>query len=244
MHALKEIDTFILAGGLGTRLKAAIGNEQKVTTPIHGEPFIHRLLRQVEEHGCSRVVLGLGYRAEAVRALLGDSFNSLSLEYSFEDEPAGTGGALVLALPHLKSKHILVMNGDSYIAANLSAFVTEAIAREAPASLLLTHVEECSSFGQVEQARDGAITDFREKGEHSGPGWINAGIYLFTRKALAGLPARRPLSLERDIFPAWIGSGLHGVQAAGRFLDIGTPERLRQASHFFDAPATTPEAST
>ena len=92
-------------------------------------------------------------------------------------------------------------------------------------------------FGRVRVAQDGRVLRFEEKGE-GGPGWINAGIYLFQRQQIAALPASRPLSLERDVLPDWVAEGsVLGFRHAGRFLDIGTPESYAAAEQFFEPAA-------
>src|SRR6185295_14458272 len=72
-------------------------------------------------------------------------------------------------------------------------------------------------------------------------GWINAGIYLLSPTLLESMPPGAPLSIERVIFPSWIGRGLGGYCVHARFIDIGTPESLRQAETFFDTPVPQPK---
>ena len=81
-----------------------------------------------------------------------------------------------------------------------------------------------------------ACWGWRKKAHHGGPGWINAGVYLLDRRLLETIPANRAVSLEMEVFPAWIGRGLYGHPAGGRFLDIGTPQSFAEAEAFF-APA-------
>jgi NDP-sugar pyrophosphorylase family protein len=170
---------------------------------------------------------------EAVRDALGESFGPLRLHYSQEPTALGTGGALRLALPLLGAETVLVMNGDSYCAFDPVAFQAYHADHEALITMLLTDVPDTARYGQVERDADGQVTRFREKTPGSGPGWINAGVYLMARQILRGIPEEGPVSLERDIFPALIGRGLYGYAGGGRFLDIGTPESYEQATHFF-----------
>ena len=74
---------------------------------------------------------------------------------------------------------------------------------------------------------------FEEKKAGAGPGWINAGVYLLGCPILASVPEGGSVSLERDIFPAWIGRGLVAYRKRVRFLDIGTPESYGMAERFF-----------
>jgi NDP-sugar pyrophosphorylase family protein len=87
----------------------------------------------------------------------------------------------------------------------------------------------------VQLSADGRIASFKEKDREGEPGWINAGIYLLTRSLLSMIPPNHAVSLEKEIFPIWIGRGLYGYQNAGAFLDIGTPQAYADAHEFFSA---------
>ncbi|MEO1069712.1 MAG: nucleotidyltransferase family protein [Cyanobacteria bacterium J06638_6] len=231
--ALSTCTAVILVGGLGTRLRSVVSDRPKVLAEIHGRPFLSYLLDQVAEAGLRHVVLCTGYRADQVQELLGDRWQDLTLTYSQETTPLGTGGALRLALPQLRSDTILALNGDSYCGVDLSAFWGFHQRKQASASLLLTQVPDTQRFGRVQVDEGDRIVNFEEKGNTTGPGWINAGLYLVSQAYLADIPADRPISLEKDIFPQWIDQGLYGYQAEGKFIDIGTPETYRQAADFF-----------
>jgi NDP-sugar pyrophosphorylase family protein len=166
--------------------------------------------------------------------MFGESYGTLCLRYSQESTPLGTAGALRLALPLFKSDSVLVMNGDSYCAANLENFCLWHAARHSNATLLLTKISDTERFGQVHVAPDGKLTAFQEKGSGQSPGWINAGIYLINRDWLDEIPRHRAVSLEREVFPTCIGRGLYGFQSESRFVDIGTPESYARAQSFFD----------
>jgi NDP-sugar pyrophosphorylase family protein len=161
----------------------------------------------------------------------------MRLLYSQESSQLGTGGALRLALPLFESDYVLAMNGDSFCHANLSDFWTWHIAQGAEATILLTQVSDTKRYGRVQVESSGKVQKFEEKGDTEGAGWINAGLYLLNRRLLATIPTSGAISLEREIFPIWIGRGLYGYCSQGRFLDIGTPESYAMAKQFF-APET------
>jgi histidinol-phosphate phosphatase family protein len=223
----------ILAGGLGTRLRPVISDRPKVLAPVNGRPFLAYLLNQLLEAGVRRVVLCTGYLGEQVRQIFGDRYGALSLVYSQESEPLGTGGALRLALPLLDSDPVLVMNGDSYCQVDLNAFLRWHKERRATASLLLTWVSNTGRYGRVLVNEEGIVQSFKEKGGTRGAGFINAGIYLLSREVLQSIPAHTVVSLEHQVFPSWIGRGLYGYAGGSSFLDIGTPESYAAAQRFF-----------
>ena len=232
---LARVPVAILAGGLGTRLRSAIGDQPKVLAEIDGRPFVAYLLDQVAAAGFREVVLCVGWHAHEVQRALGSAHGPLRLRYSREPAPLGTAGALRLALPELAGEQVLVMNGDSYCGADLAAAFGWHRDQASEATLLLVEVPDTTRYGRVELLEDGAICRFVEKQDAAGAGWINAGIYFLARSRIERMTPAAPLSLEHDVFPAWVGHGLRGRRTHARFLDIGTPRSYAAASAFFQA---------
>lgn len=229
---MQGISAAILAGGLGTRLRGVVADRPKVLAEIHGRPFLTYLLDQLALAGIDNVVLCTGYQANLVERVIGKQYKNLHVSYSEEKEPLGTGGALRLAAANLSSDPVLVMNGDSYCVADFGAFTRFHRDRQARATLLLTEVADVGRFGVVRTDDVGRVLGFDEKGG-TGPGWINAGVYLLSRAVLQEIPEGRPVSLEREMFPGWIGQGMYACRLGGRFIDIGTPESYAEACDFF-----------
>ncbi len=223
----------ILAGGLGTRLQTVVADRPKVLAEVHGRPFLSFLLDQLNTAGLRSVVLCTGYCGEQICRSMGERYGNLRLSYSQETQALGTAGALRLALPHLVSDPVLVMNGDSFCAADLADFWNFHCSRRAEATILLTQVPHPQRYGGVKIDHDGAILEFAEKRIDSGAAWINAGIYLLSRQVLFSIPQDRSVSLEYDVFPSLVGRGLYAYQTQGRFLDIGTPDDFASAAGFF-----------
>jgi len=237
MNAFEGATAVILAGGLGTRLRSVVADRPKILAPVQGRPFLALLLDRLAEAGLREAVLCVGYRSEQVEAAFGASYAGMRLAYSAEPSPLGTGGALRRALPLLKSDPVLVMNGDSFCRADLPLFWQWHHARNAAATLLLTRVPDTRPYGRVQRDDRGLVELFEEKGEQGGPGWINAGIYLIGRRVLEEIPGGRAVSVEREVFPCWIGRGLYGCPGEGPFLDIGTPASFAAADEFFSERA-------
>ncbi len=251
---LASVTAAILAGGLGARLHSVVADRPKVLAEIRGRPFLAYLLDQLVAASVRTVVLCIGYLGEQVEAVFGDTYGDLRLVYSQESSPLGTAGALRLALPLFKpglspglerseaeanvSNSVLVMNGDSFCQVNLRAFWAWHCAQGAVATLLLARMPDTKRYGRVHEDADGRVLSFSEKDDKGGPGWINAGIYLLNRRLLLTIPASGAVSLEQEMFPAWIGRGLYGYRSEGRFLDIGTPEAYAIAEWFFCSNGT------
>lgn len=227
--SLSSIDIAVLAGGLGIRIQPVLGETPKVLAPIGGEPFLALLLRWLAGFGAERIVLCLGIGADAVLDwLAGNAPTGLEIVPIVEPEPLGTAGALRFAAPALASNPALVLNGDSFVDADLCAFLAAHRTGGREASLLCCRVPDAARFGRVEIA-DGGVTGFQEKSAGPGPGPINAGVYLFSQAMLRRIREMPGRSLERDVFQAAAPGTLGAHTVDGTFIDIGTPESLADA---------------
>lgn len=229
-EALADIDVAVLAGGLGTRIRGVLGDTPKVLAPIAGRAFLGHLLDYLSAYGTRRVVLCLGHLADRVTAWLaqGDTHRTLDVVCQIEPRPLGTAGALGYVRKELRSGTVLVMNGDSFLDADLRAFVASHRLSGAEASVLCVEVEDASRFDRVEVGADGRIRRFA--GKAPGGGTINAGVYLFSAAFLDRLAAGGATALERDVLEKAPPGSLHAHVAKARFVDIGTPESLAAAA--------------
>ena len=239
MNCLSELDVVILAGGLGTRLRRVLPDTPKVMAPVDGKPFLRYVIDRLQGFGARRVVLSLGHLAEDVVAYVdGEDWNGLEVVPHVEPEPMGTGGALREVLPLIVSDTVLGMNGDAFVRADLGRFLDFHRSRRAAISILLTFVPTVGRYGVVDADDDGRVRSFDEKSEsEKSGGYINTGVYMIERSAIEGIPAGRPVSLEREVFPMACGRGLYALKGSFPFIDIGTPESYGVA-HDFLAEAT------
>lgn len=218
----------ILVGGVGSRLKAISGPLPKPMVPIADRPFLEHLLRYLHASGVRKAVLCVGHGADMIRGHFGSGAGvGLDLDYSVEEELQGTGGAIRLGFGVAQAAMALVLNGDSFVEADLSAMLRLHQASKARVSIALAVIQDVSRFGVVEiDDRTSQVTRFSEK-HRSGAGLINAGVYLINRDVVEGIP-RGVASFERDVLPGLIGRGLQGFISRGMFVDIGVPEDYQQ----------------
>jgi NDP-sugar pyrophosphorylase family protein len=231
---VQDVTAAILAGGLGTRLRSAVADRPKVLAPVHDRPYLTYLLDQLADASVREVVLLTGYHADQVHAALGDRYLGMRLIHSPEPFPLGTAGSVRRALPHLTSRHVLLLNGDSYCDMDLAGLCAFHQEKAADVSLVLTPVEDAARYGKVELAPGGRVVGFGEKNA-AGPGWVNAGIYALERRLIETIPEGRAVSLEREMFPTWLAQGLQvtAYPCSDPFLDIGTRAAYEAAPAFF-----------
>ncbi|HEX4283358.1 MAG TPA: NDP-sugar synthase [Solirubrobacteraceae bacterium] len=228
------MQALILAGGEGTRLRPLTSTIPKPVVPLVGRPFISYMLRWLHEHGVKDVILGCGFMADQVRAVLGDGSGlGIRLRYLEEPRPLGTGGALKFA-EDLLDDRFFMLNGDVLTDIDLTEQLAQHERTGARATLALYPVEDPSAYGLVRLDADGSVNDFVEKPglEELDTNLISAGAYILERDVLDGMaPAGTNISIERDVFPTLIGRGLYGYEASGYWLDIGTPDRYLKGTY-------------
>ena len=224
----------ILAGGLGTRLHSVLPDTAKAIAPIQGRPFLTFLLEQFRRAAVERIILCTGHRAEQVRLEIGEEFKGIPITYSVEDQPLGTGGALGRAYRNWGGGETwFVLNGDSFLGIDLNQLQAEHERGGQAATIAAVAVADARRFGALEWSATGQVTAFHEKSGTPGEKWINGGVYLFGPEFLKALSETVPLSLEREVFPAWIPRGIHVFPQPARFIDIGTPADYFRAQEFF-----------
>ena len=208
----------ILVGGLGTRLRPLTDRIPKAMLPVANRPFLEHQLDHLSAHGVDRVILSCGYRPDALREHFGDR-----VEFVVEDEPLGTGGAIGHAARGI-DETFLACNGDVLTDLDVTALRAFHAERRSRLTLALHRVEDPSRYGVVETGPDGAVTAFVEKpGSGAAAADINAGTYVVEPEVLDLIPRGRAVSIEHEVFPQLVGSGLHARVDAGSWLDIGTP---------------------
>ncbi len=225
------IDSVILAGGLGTRLRTSVPDAPKPLAPIHGVPFLHILLNQLSAFPLSKIVLALGYKAELIQTYCQKTpFRDL-IAFSVEHEPLGTGGALKKALSMTRSEQILVLNGDSFLDIPFPSFWEKHGKTGADLTLACVKRKNPGRYGALSvEEGSGKIFSFTEPSP-----WINGGVYLMRREALAELALGAAFSLEKEAFPALLHKALYAFPCSGPFIDIGTPQSYEKAQELFRA---------
>jgi mannose-1-phosphate guanylyltransferase len=227
------MQTLILAGGEGTRLRPLTSTMPKPVVPLVDRPFISYMLEWLHRHDVDDVILSCGFMAAGVRDVMGDGSSlGIRLRYVEEPKPLGTGGALKFA-EELLDERFFMLNGDVLTDMDLTAQLEQHERTGARATLALMGVEDPSAYGLVRLGSDCAVTEFVEKPgpEQIDTNLVNAGAYILERDVLDAMPrAGTNVSIEREVFPGLVGRGLFGYESGGYWLDIGTPARYLQAT--------------
>jgi len=110
--ATRENLVFVLAGGLGTRLRPLTESHPKPMLAVAGKPILERILEGFIAAGFHHFCFSLGYRGNQIREHFGDGSRwNIAIDYVEETEPLGTAGPLGL-IARRPNHPVLVINGD------------------------------------------------------------------------------------------------------------------------------------
>lgn len=233
MKNAKEVEILILAGGRGTRLATVVSDVPKPMAPIQDKPFLEYLINSVKKQGFYNFRLLVGYKSEVIKNYFGDgSTLGVNIHYTLEEMPLGTGGAVKKGILDSTFDNFLIFNGDTFFEADLPLLISES---KDQLAIALKYFENCERYGQVIIDNNFKIKSFREKGNNSNDGFINAGIYYFSRSVLDHFPPEDVFSIEQAVMPKLVEKNLlTGIPLGGKFIDIGIPEDFKKAQTFLD----------
>jgi NDP-sugar pyrophosphorylase family protein len=241
-QSLSDISALVLAGGFGTRSKPVLGETPKLLAPLADRPFLDYLMAWLKSFGLRQVTLSLGHLADQIIDYVdAHPYRDMEVKIVIESEPLGTAGAIAFARQKIASSPVLVLNGDSYVSADLQTFYEFHVNGDFDASLICTEVPDAARFGRVLVDEANLITCFQEKDTTSGgSGLINAGVYLLGDELLDNISRLGKGSIEHDIFSARPQPRLGAFNGKFDFIDFGTPESYAQAQTIF-AKLSIPE---
>jgi len=191
----------ILAGGLGKRLRPLTDSKPKPLIEIGGRPILAMQLDWLKQNGVFEAVLCIGFLKEKIIDFVGNGRRfGVKVGYVVEEEPLGTGGALLNTESLLRREEsFLVLNGDVITNLNPSRLrdLNDYVG-------VLALVPLKSPYGVVDTDSDGLVSQFREKPtlpEY----WVNAGVYHLSPKIFNYLKDKS--DIETTAFPKLADEG-------------------------------------
>jgi len=222
------VEAIVLAGGLGTRLRSKVADRPKVMAEINKQPFLSYLLNYLSSNHVKRVVLATGYLHEQIEQFYGGKFKGLQIDYSVEEQPLGTGGAIKLALGKVGGDQVLILNGDTFFDINIDALLALHKKDVADITIALKAMRHISRYGIV-KIQGTRVVNFEEK-QMVDEGFINAGIYVAKKSLFDTLQLPDKFSLEEDFLKKFTAQlNMHAYISDAYFIDIGIPEDYQRA---------------
>ncbi len=216
---------FILAAGRGERMRPLTDHTPKPLLLAGGKPLIAWHLERLAAAGFREIVINHAHLGSLIEQTLGDGAQwGLHIQYS--PEPPGaleTAGGITSALPLLGDEPFLVVNGDVYCDFDFGRFFRLTVEGWKPAAHLVM-VDNPAHHTGGDFSLDGERVIYAN-GEQT---LTYAGIGVFSPAFFAGILPGTVMKL-RPLLDAAIRLGtLTGERYAGRWVDVGTPQRLAE----------------
>ena len=222
----------ILAGGLGTRLKTVLPDLPKCMAPVNGKPFLSYVINYFHQQGITDFIFSLGYKHEIIVEYLSQFIigtSPLRFNFSIEEEPLGTGGAIKKACALINGENIFITNGDTLFKADILLFKNFHYIKNADCTLALKPMKNFNRYGMIELNEDESIKNFSEK-KYYESGLINGGLYMLNVNAFLSEPLPEKFSFETDYLEKFYSKqNMFGLIQDEYFIDIGIPEDYERA---------------
>lgn len=241
---LRECDVFVLAAGRGSRLRPLTDTLPKALVPVGGKPLIAWNLELLARAGCTRVIINLFHLGEQIRSFLGDG-REFGMETIFVQEPQllDTGGSIKNIEPLLRHGQLFTINSDILVGPDFSPTELLRAHRSNPdkplATMVVRNDPAVEEYGALEIGERGRVVGFLgDRAPNTDPTNVArrmfTGIQLLERSILDRMPpAGSVFSITRDTERAMViaGEPIFSVEYFGYWNDVGTPDRLDQASN-------------
>lgn len=227
----------ILSGGQSLRMRPLTDDKPKALVPVNGRAIAdYQMDWLLKEGGIDSVTFACGYKWERLKEHFGSSYQGVPIDYSVEEVPLGTGGAVKQALSASPSDdQLVVLNGDILTDLPLKRMVDAHLqAGEVTASMLV--VPYRSRFGVVKIDKLKVVRAFDEKPAFPDV-WINGGVYcLNSKRILRILPDKG--DIERETFPKLVAHGeLLSYPYYGEWTFVDSMKDLKELEESLQATA-------
>ena len=225
--------TFLLAAGLGTRLRPLTYHIPKCLVSIKGLPLLGIWLKRLTEANIGPFLINTHYLPEQVEAFIKASPYYEQVTLINEIELKGTAGSLIANLDFFQGEEGLIIHADNYCLADFTAFQRAHINR--PAECLMTmmtfRTNNPSSCGIVKLDERGIVSDFYEKVDQPPGNLANGAIYILTPELLKkfGTDYHESKNFSTEIISRFVGQ-IYSYETSEIFIDIGNPDNYDQAN--------------
>lgn len=214
----RALQAVVMAGGEGRRLRPLTEGTPKPMLPVGGRPLMELIIDQLREVGVRKLNIATRYQAQKIIDHFGNgNAFGVDIEYTREQAPLGTGGALGLMPP--PTDPVLVINGDILTDIDFRAMHAFHQEHGAQMTVAVRRYEVQVPYGVVEC--DGVrLVGLREKPELNF--FVNAGIYLLEPSVYRHIPPNKHLNMT-DLIEVLVDCGEPVVSFPVReyWLDIG-----------------------
>jgi mannose-1-phosphate guanylyltransferase len=231
------VKAFLLAAGLGTRLRPITDRTPKCMLPIDGRPLLDIWLAALTRAGVDEILVNTHHLPEVVRRHVQERTGSPVIRTSFEPELLGSAGTLVANKEWVAGEELfLACYADNLTDFDLRSLVDFHREGAGTATLTVFHASQPSACGIVELDEAKLVTGFVEKPSKPKSDLANAGMYAFHPAVLEEIGDEVPRDIGYDLLPRLVGRA-QAIPVEGYFRDIGTPGSYRLAQQEWPAKA-------
>jgi mannose-1-phosphate guanylyltransferase len=220
---------FLLAAGLGTRLRPITDSTPKCMLAVDDRPLLDIWLDALDSVGVSEVLVNLHHLAPVVRAHLAARTRPPAVHVTEEPELLGSAGTLLANRDFVAGQEMfLAINADNLTNFDLGNLIDAHRAGSDLATLSLFRAARPSECGIVE-VQNGLVVGFEEKPAVPRSEFANAGMYAFHPDVIDLIPAPPPKDIGYHLLPRLVGRSRAVTMGDSYFIDIGTPAALARA---------------
>lgn len=227
-----DVKAFLLAGGLGSRLRPYTDHTPKCLVEIGGEPLLAIWLRLCARHGVREVLVNVTRHPDAVRRLLQTRAPEAGVVVTLVEEaaPLGSAGTLLANQAFIDDdRSFFVLYADNLTSVDLSRLAAYHETHDGVATMGLFRAPRPEQAGIVHMDPRGRVVAFEEKPAVPSSNLANAGVYVCRPDLFAAIPRRAGIvDLALDVWPQLKGR-LYGCEITEYLADIGTPDGLEAA---------------
>ena len=228
---------FLLAAGIGSRLRPITDSVPKCMVVIDDRPLLDIWLDAFDRAGIDEVLVNLHHLPDVVRRHLAERTGPPVVRTFFEPELLGSAGTLAANRQWVDGEEFfLVCYADNLTDFDLRSLIDVHRTGGQTATLTVFHSERPSAGGVVEVDDAGRVVGFAEKPSQPVSDLTNAGMYAFDPSVLEEIDGTPPLDIGYHLLPRLVGRA-HAVLVEGYFRDIGTIESYRRAREEWPARA-------
>ena len=232
---------FLLAAGMGSRLRPITDTTPKCMLSIGGRPLLDIWLDTFDRAGVDDVLVNLHYLPDVVRNHLEARAGSLqppTVRAVFEAELLGSAGTLAANRSWVEGEEMfLACNADNLTDFDLRSLAETHRAHGAIATLAVFRSERPSAGGVVELDAAGTVVGFTEKPSKPVSDLVNAGMYAFHPRVLDEIGSP-PRDIGYDLLPRLVGRA-KAIPVEGYFRDVGTADAYQRAQQEWLVRAAT-----
>jgi mannose-1-phosphate guanylyltransferase len=228
---------FLLAAGIGNRLRPITDSIPKCMLVIDGRPLLDIWLEKFHQAGVDEVLVNMHHLPDIVSRYIAGRTGPPAVRTYFEPELLGSAGTLLANREWVKDdEFFLACNADNLTDFDLRLLTAAHRDHDSIATLAVFRSPKPSDGGVVELDADGMIIGFTEKPREPVSDLVNAGLYAFRPCVLDELADKQRADIGFDLLPRLVGRA-RAVLVDGYFRDIGTADAYRRAMQEWTARA-------